>query len=62
MSLEESTDLFGFLLDVDDFVIPVTEVGPHEFINLRKKLISDHGGRNERKHGPSHRLVKGAVH
>jgi hypothetical protein len=39
--------LFSHLLNVNNFGIPIAEVGSHELINCWQKLFSDHGGADE---------------
>ena len=45
--LVNNADLFGFLLNVNNLIMPIAEVGSHEDINCWQKLFSDHGGANE---------------
>lgn len=57
-----ATDLLGFLMNVDNSVIPATNVGSHEFINLGEELVPDGCGTNKSKHSTPHGLVLGTMY
>lgn len=48
------TNLFGFLLNVNDFVLPIAKMGSHETVDLRQQTVPDHVGAHESKQSPSH--------
>lgn len=55
------TDLLSLILDVNDKILPVAEMGSHELINFGKNMVSNHGGADKRKKGTPHVLVSGAM-
>lgn len=48
------TNLFGFLLNVNDSVLPIAKMGSHENVDLRQQTVPDHVGAHESKQSPSH--------
>nr|GMC67379.1 hypothetical protein Ccrd_022478 [Ipomoea batatas] len=55
------TYLVGFVLNVDNFAVPGTNVGSHELIDFREELISDHGRADEGQQCPSHVFMSRAM-
>lgn len=60
-NLDYKENLFGLFLNINNFVLPIAEVGSHELINFWQYLVSDIGGVNDGKQCSSHVLVSRAM-